>query len=117
MKDDVSERGGEFLKVTFDGGRFAKHSVPVTVLAELTTLQQLVLRVARHLYFQHHGERKRVPQGFTEASQLHLRASVPNCFTAELLRPDEFKMVGGGRRTEQSGILSMARCRRWVFVA
>ena len=86
----MSDSGNEFLEVTFEGGRFAKHSVPVTVLAELNTLQQLILRVARHVFFQHHAERKRVPRGFWEAAQLHLAASTPNCFTAELRRPESF---------------------------
>lgn len=76
-----------FLELTFDGGRFAAHSVPVDVLAELATVQQLILRVARHLFFQHHPDRKRLPRGFLDAAQLHLAASESNCFTAELHRP------------------------------
>lgn len=84
----VSESGSGFLEVTFDGGRFAMHSVPVSVLAELSTIQQLIMVVARHLFFHTHGERRRVPRGFLEAAQLHLAASEENCFKAVLRRPD-----------------------------
>ena len=80
----MSER---FLTLTFDGGRFSSHSAPVDVLAELATLQQLMLRIARHLYLARHGDRQRVPRGFPEAAQLYLVAAEANCYTAGLDRP------------------------------
>ena len=77
----------KFLTLTFDGGRFASHAVPIDVLAELGTIQQLVTRLARHLYFERHPERHRVPRGFPEATRLYLASSEPNCFSAVLERP------------------------------
>ena len=78
-----------FLDLTFDGGRFLDHSIPVEVLSELGTVQHLVLRVARHLFLTAHPTRKRVPRGFVDAAQLHLISSEANCFTAHLDRSTE----------------------------
>jgi hypothetical protein len=85
----VGDSRERFLELKFDGGRFANHSIPVDVLAELGTVQQLIVRVARHLFFQQHTDRRRVPGGFVEAAQLHLVASEASCFTAELARSTE----------------------------
>ena len=77
----------DYLTLTFDGGRFASHRMPVEVLAELRTVQQLITRLARHLFFAKHVSRTRISPGFPEAAQLYLSASEPNCFTAHLERP------------------------------
>ncbi|HEX4422933.1 MAG TPA: hypothetical protein VH165_33685 [Kofleriaceae bacterium] len=83
----MTEDSKKFLTLTFDGGRFASHTVPIDVLAELGTVQQLVTRLARYFYFERHPERHRVPRGFPEATRLYLAASEPNCFSAVLERP------------------------------
>lgn len=93
-----------FLELTFDGGRFAAHAVPIDVLAELGTFQQLLMRVARSIFFERHQDRHRVPRGFQEAAQLYLTSSAPNCFTAALSRPGVW--LGG---VEDVGIFDEAR--------
>lgn len=77
-----------FLELTFDGGRFESHSVPVSVLAELGTLQAILLRVARALWLHEHEGRARVPRGFNEAAQLNLVASREGSYTAVLRRSE-----------------------------
>lgn len=94
----------KFLELTFDGGRFAAHAVPIDVLAELGTFQQLLVRVARTIFFQRHQDRHRVPRGFQEAAQLYLTSSEPNCFTAGLSRPGAW--LGNA---EDIGIFDQAR--------
>lgn len=75
-----------FLEVTFDGGRFASHALPVDAAEELATLQELIETVARHLYFEQNQGKKRVPKGFLDSSRLYLASSLDNCFTARLKR-------------------------------
>lgn len=77
-----------FLELTFDGGRFDSHCMPVDVLAELATVQRVLEAVARHLYFRQNPDRQRVPRGFVEASHLYLSTSRANCYTAGLSRPN-----------------------------
>lgn len=55
------------------GTRFEEHSVPVTVLSELVAYRDLVLLVARSLFFDANPARKRVPNGFEEGFDLVLR--------------------------------------------
>lgn len=76
-----------FLKLTFEGGRFAQHSLPVAVLVELTSVQQLLLEVARALFFRTHADRKRLPRGFVDSAELHLANVEANCFSVALVRP------------------------------
>ena len=95
----VPERREPFLKLTFDGGRFAGHALPVDVLAELATFQRIIEHVARHLFFRENSDRKRVPHGFPESARLYLSGSEANCFTAELNRMDDgitFSREGDG---------------------
>jgi hypothetical protein len=76
----------KFLELMFDGGRFAAHVAPVDVLAELSTVEELIARVVRHLYFQRHPTRSRIAHGFFAASRLYLTSTEKNCFTAGLER-------------------------------
>ncbi|MGK4005336.1 hypothetical protein WMF31_22090 [Sorangium sp. So ce1036] len=84
----MTDAGDSFLELTFDGGRFESHSVPVSVLAEFGTMQAILLRVARELWLRDHKERERVPRGFTEAAQLNLVASRESSYTAVLRRSE-----------------------------
>lgn len=77
----------EFIRLTFEGGRFSLHSMPVDVLAEFKTLQQLVETVARHRFLAQNLNRKNVPSGFAEAARLHLVGTEHNCFSAILDLP------------------------------
>lgn len=72
--------------MTFGGGRFAAHVMPVDALAELVTLQQVVLELARAEFKRRNPDRVRVPRGFAQAARLDLCATEPNCFTATLTR-------------------------------
>jgi len=82
----VAESREPFLRVTFGGGRFAAHVMPVDALAELVTLQQVVLELARAEFKRRNPDRVRVPRGFAQAARLDLAATEPNCFTASLTR-------------------------------
>ncbi len=84
----MADRENNFLRLTFDGGRFAAHSVPVSVLAELATFQKLISVVARRLFLDQHQDqgRERIPAGFADEAQLFLATTEDNCFTAGLVR-------------------------------
>ncbi|MBK8251749.1 MAG: hypothetical protein IPK82_03665 [Polyangiaceae bacterium] len=84
----VEESNDHFLEITFEGGRFATHSAPVGTLAELGTIQNLLLLVARHRFKEMNPGRRRLPRGFVDAAQLHLVAVRNNCLTASLARPN-----------------------------
>lgn len=84
----MTDSSDSFLELTFDGGRFESHSVPVSVLAELGTLQAILLRVARALWLHEHEGRTRVPRGFNEAAQLNLVASREGSYTAVIRRSE-----------------------------
>jgi hypothetical protein len=84
----VTDSSDSFLELTFDGGRFESHSVPVSVLAELGTMQMILQRVARALWLREHEERARVPRGFNEAAQLNLVASREGSYIAALRRSE-----------------------------
>lgn len=81
-----------FLELTFNGGRFSSHSLPVDVVGELATVQQLIEKVAHHLFLEQNEGKRRVPKGFFDAAQLYLAASADNCFTAKLRRPPSAKL-------------------------
>jgi hypothetical protein len=101
----VADASKRFMELTFDGGRFVAHSVPVDVLAELATVQRLLVKVARHLFFLRHTDRQRVPQGFVDAAQIHLASAEANCFTAELERPGAWE----GASPDDLAIFASAR--------
>ncbi|HXI99290.1 MAG TPA: hypothetical protein VNG73_10125 [Gemmatimonadaceae bacterium] len=85
----MDEQKNKFLRLTFDGGRFAGHAVPVEVLPELTTFQDLIFTVARRLFLDENTDRKRMPKGFADSAQLLLASTEDNCFTAGLVRPTD----------------------------
>jgi len=82
----VDHRDEKFLRITFDGGRFSDHTVPVGVLAELSTFQKLIFTVARSLFLKEETSRDRIPRGFADGSQLFLATTEDNCFTAAIVR-------------------------------
>lgn len=75
-----------FLRVTFRGGRFDRHTIPVDVLAELAALQQALLRLASNEFKRRNPERRRRPRGFAQSARLYLRETQHNCFTAVVTR-------------------------------
>lgn len=62
-----------FRRLKFEGGRFEQPGLPVPVMAELLTYQNLVFRAARAVFFREHPFRQRLPKGFK--SRLELRLS------------------------------------------
>jgi hypothetical protein len=83
----------DFLRLTFDGGRFAGHAAPVEVLKEFSTIELLIKRVARSLYLDEHAGRNRVVKGFYAAGSLYITSSEANCFSATLARPGSAEAV------------------------
>jgi len=70
MPDSTLER---FVTHVLRGARFDGHAVPLTVLPEFTAYRELVLEVARGLFFKENSERQRVPKGFEDGFDLVLR--------------------------------------------
>jgi hypothetical protein len=62
-----------FVTHVLKGARFEGHAMPVTVLPELAASRDLVLEVARFIFFQEKPGRQRVPKGFDEGIELVLR--------------------------------------------
>lgn len=62
-----------FVTHVLRGARFEGRSVPLTVLPDLTAYRDLVVEVARVLFFRENPERQRVPRGFEEGFELVLR--------------------------------------------
>ncbi|WAS95286.1 hypothetical protein [Nannocystis punicea] len=63
-----------FVTHVLKGARFEGHSVPLSVLPDFTAYRDLVLEIARALFFRDHPERQRVPKGFEESFDLVLRS-------------------------------------------
>lgn len=87
----VSDEEASFLRLTFNGGRFSGHTLPVDVLSELSTMQELIARVARALYREANPHKKRMPRGFVEAAKLHVGHTEDNCFSVEIQRPNTMR--------------------------
>lgn len=62
-----------FVTHVLKGARFEGHALPLTVLPDLTAYRDLVLEVARALFFRENPERQRVPKGFEEGFELVIR--------------------------------------------
>lgn len=78
-----------FVTHVLSGRRFADASVPVEVLPDLAAYRQLVVAVARALFFRHNPSRQRVPKGFEEQFQLVFREVVaPGSAAVPLERRD-----------------------------
>jgi hypothetical protein len=70
----VSNDPNTFVTHTMEGTRFDDHAVPVEVLPELAAYRELVVSVARELFFARNPHRKRVPKGFEDGFQLVLQS-------------------------------------------
>jgi len=62
-----------FLSPKLTGKRFDEHSVPVEVLQDFAALQELIVDLAKKIYFEENPARKRVPKGFTDGVTLNLQ--------------------------------------------
>jgi hypothetical protein len=77
-----------FVTHVLKGKRFDGHTIPVEVLPELAAYRQLVVAVARELFFQDNPTRQRVPKGFEQGFQLVLRQIGEGSAAAALERVD-----------------------------
>ena len=91
------------------GARFEGHAVPVTVLSELMAYRDLVLLVARSLFFEAHPERKRVPKGFEEGFDLVLRDVQEGSAIVPLERRGAFQVVGQQQLFASDDLFEKAR--------
>jgi hypothetical protein len=68
----MSDERDVFLRPVFRGKRFEQHEVPVETLEEFRRYQELIIDLAKSIFFEHHPERQRVPRGFTDRFRLAL---------------------------------------------
>lgn len=69
----------EFIQPRFDGARFAEHTLPLDVAADLAAYEKLVIDLAKRLYLQDHPTKDRVPKGFEAGFHLHLQKVDDGC--------------------------------------
>ncbi len=62
----------EFIQPRFEGERFAEHTLPIDVAADLRAYEELVVELAKRLYLRENPGRQRVPKGFDSDFQLHI---------------------------------------------
>jgi len=63
-----------FLKAQLEGERFEHHAIPLDLLRDLSSIEDLVVEAAKWRYLQDHPDRLRVPKGFTDTVFLSLSA-------------------------------------------
>lgn len=61
-----------FIRARFAGGRFDSHTIPFDVLSDLSGYRELVLEVAKRLYYDRNPDRKRLPNHFVSSFELGL---------------------------------------------
>lgn len=61
-----------FIQPRFVGARFLEHTLPVDVAKDLAAYEMLVTELAKHLFLEDHGDRQRVPKGFSTEFHLHI---------------------------------------------
>lgn len=87
MSEEEAPTFVDFMTHVLHGGRSAGNAVPVEVLADLVIYKQIVVAVARELYFRKNHLRQRVPRGFEDSFQLVLRKAIaPGSAVATLER-------------------------------
>lgn len=62
-----------FITPVYSGPRFDDQALPVEVLPDLAAYREIVLEVAKSLYFQRNPGRKRLPNGFEKNFKLRLK--------------------------------------------
>lgn len=100
-----------FIKLKMSGGRFGGHSIPLTVLKDLSVLEEFIPEVAKYLYLQDNKMMKRSPRGFLDGVSLHL-ADDGDGFSAPIihLMIDENSLFA-------LNILYFERARHALFIA
>ncbi|WP_299343143.1 hypothetical protein [uncultured Pseudoxanthomonas sp.] len=67
-----NQEDGFFIRARFAGGRFDSHTIPFDVLSDLSGYRELVLEVAKRLYYDRNPDRKRLPNHFVSSFELGL---------------------------------------------
>jgi len=99
-----------FLTPHLVGTRYEEGSVPLDVLREWASFEELVLELARRLYLQEHTDRKRVPRGFIEDFALHVSG-----ITAGSAIPNIDRVLLRGREEIPENEAYYARARNLVL--
>lgn len=84
----------EFVTHVLQGARF-KGAVPVEVLPEMAAYRDLIVAVARALFFKENEGRQRVPRGFESGFQLVLREQIGEGSAAVRLQRAEYGGASG----------------------
>ncbi len=61
-----------FLSPRMVGSRFSNHAIPLELLKDLATLEEMIVEVAKWRYLQENTDRKRTPKGFSDGIGLRL---------------------------------------------
>jgi hypothetical protein len=61
-----------FMAPRMVGARFEGHAIPLELLKDLATLEEMILEVAKWRYLQDNQDRKRTPKGFTDGIGLKI---------------------------------------------
>lgn len=61
-----------FLKARFVGDRYENANLPLQIIREFAILEQMVVQVAKEIYFSRHQDRERVPKGFSQGFSLNI---------------------------------------------
>ena len=78
-----------FLRLRLRGGRFHEGAVPLSLLRELSALEELIVAAARERFLSENPNRKRVPKGFTQDIQLKVTGIAKACSVVEISVADE----------------------------
>ena len=84
----------EFVETHLHGKRFDGGHIPALVIRDLTSLQEVVIEVAKLCYLQKNPDRKRVPKGFMHNVELNFRPPEEGSAIAKMdlaFTPDETK--------------------------
>lgn len=76
----------EFLTSVLKGSRFDDHTIPVDVLPEFASYRNIILSIAKYLYFQNNSDRARLPKGFADQLKLKISKIAPGSAIAVLER-------------------------------
>lgn len=74
-----------FIEPRLEGHRFDDHTLPVSILEDLTAFEELVFELAKKIYLDQNPQRKRVQKGFTDNVYLKLSTIEPGSTIPKIL--------------------------------
>jgi hypothetical protein len=72
------------LEPVFTGERFRAHTLPLSLLRDLESLQGIILEIAKDEFRRAHPNRRRAPRGFSKGLTLHLVGSREGSYVAQI---------------------------------